>query len=78
MTIGTSRKTVTFNGPFALSGVDEILPGGACIVETDEEPLASHLGPRLPAAIQSTRHWNATGRGATESMLVPSRINIAS
>ncbi len=39
MTIRTSKKTVTFNGPFALSGVDEILPAGAYIVETDEEPL---------------------------------------
>ena len=39
MTIRTSKMTVTFNGPFALSGVDETLPAGAYIVETDEEPL---------------------------------------
>ena len=39
MTVRTSQKTVTFNGPFALSGVDEILPGGAYTVELDEEPL---------------------------------------
>ncbi len=39
MTIRTSKKTVTFNRPFALSGVDEALPAGAYTVETDEEPL---------------------------------------
>ncbi len=39
MTIRTSRKTVTFNKPFALRGVDEALPAGAYTVETDEEPL---------------------------------------
>ncbi|MCH9671896.1 MAG: hypothetical protein K0U93_10660 [Gammaproteobacteria bacterium] len=39
MTIRTSKKTITFNRPFALSGVDEVLPAGSYTVETDEEPL---------------------------------------
>ncbi len=39
MTIRTSRKTVTFSGPFVLNGVDETLPAGAYAVDTDEEPI---------------------------------------
>ena len=40
MTIRTSKKTVTFERPFALGGLDEVLPAGSYLVETDEEPLA--------------------------------------
>ena len=39
MTIRTSKKTVTFRRPFVLGGLDEVLPAGAYIVETDEELL---------------------------------------
>lgn len=33
----TSEKTVTFRGPFALAGLDEVLPAGDYSVETEEE-----------------------------------------
>lgn len=39
MTVRTSKKTVTFRRPFTLCGLDEVLPAGAYIVETDEELL---------------------------------------
>lgn len=37
MTTRTSKKTVNFRNPFSLDGVEEILPAGPYIVETDEE-----------------------------------------
>jgi len=37
MTIRTHRKSVIFNHPFALKGVDRILPPGDYRVVTDEE-----------------------------------------
>jgi hypothetical protein len=39
MTMRTSRKTVTFRRPFALSGLDEMQPAGTYTVETNEEML---------------------------------------
>lgn len=39
MTVRTSRKTVTFAQPFALSGIDGVQPAGTYTVETDEELL---------------------------------------
>lgn len=33
----TREKTVTFQGPFVLAGLDEVLPAGGCRVETEEE-----------------------------------------
>ena len=39
MTVRTSRKTVTFTRPFALSGIDGVQPAGTYTVETDEELL---------------------------------------
>lgn len=39
MTVRTSKKTVTFGGPFILGGLDEVLPAGDYCVETDEELL---------------------------------------
>lgn len=51
MTVRTTRKTVTFRsafrlGGFDLGGFDELLPAGAYVVETDEEPVA---GISVPA-----------------------------
>jgi hypothetical protein len=37
MTTRTSRKTLTFSGPFSLKGVDHELPAGDYRVVTDEE-----------------------------------------
>ena len=37
MTTRTSRKTLTFSGPFSLKGVDQKLPAGDYRVVTDEE-----------------------------------------
>ena len=39
MTVRTSKKTITFERPFVLNGLDEVLPSGAYCVETDEELL---------------------------------------
>jgi hypothetical protein len=39
MTVRTSRKTVTFTRPFALSGIDEVQAAGTYTVETDEQLL---------------------------------------
>lgn len=39
MTIRTRETTVTFRRPFVLAGIDEVLPAGTYIVETDEAPL---------------------------------------
>jgi hypothetical protein len=33
----TARKTVTFAHPFALAGIDGVLPAGTYDVDTDEE-----------------------------------------
>ena len=37
MTTRTTRKTVTFTGPFSLKGIDGIQPAGVYDVDTDEE-----------------------------------------
>ena len=37
MTIRTSSKTVVFTRPFSLTGIDEVLPAGSYVVQTDEE-----------------------------------------
>jgi len=37
MSARTTRKTVTFNRPFSLEGIDRILPAGGYEVVTDEE-----------------------------------------
>lgn len=37
MTKRTSNRTVTFKRPFALTGLDEVLPAGDYSVETEEE-----------------------------------------
>jgi hypothetical protein len=39
MTLRTSRREVTFHRPFALKGVDETLPAGTYVIESDEELL---------------------------------------
>lgn len=39
MTTRTSRRTVTFEGPFVIGGLDEALPPGDYVVETEEELL---------------------------------------
>ena len=39
MTMRTTRKMITFDSPFSLSGVDRLLPAGDYQVVTDEEPI---------------------------------------
>jgi hypothetical protein len=36
----TTLKTVKFNNPFRLNGVDPTLPAGTYLIETDEEAIA--------------------------------------
>lgn len=51
MTIRTTGRTVTFTKPFVLAGIDEAIPPGAYLVETDEELID---GVSFPA-------WRRTG-----------------
>ena len=39
MSIRSRRKTVTFNHPFRIRGIDRMLPAGAYEVVTDEEMI---------------------------------------
>ena len=39
MTARTTEETITFNKPFTLAGIGEVLPAGDYRVETDEELL---------------------------------------
>ena len=45
MTVRTRDETVTFQHPFRLRGVDELLPAGRYLVETDEELLQTLSTP---------------------------------
>jgi hypothetical protein len=54
MTTRTSRKTLTFSGPFSLKGVDHELPAGDYRVVTDEELIEGLSFPvyrRIPTMI---------------------------
>jgi len=59
MTIRTSVKNVTFNKPFVLKGLDEVLPAGVYTVETDEERLDSVSFPAY-RRIATVIHLHAT------------------
>ncbi len=79
MTIRTSKKTVTFQRPFVLGGLDEVLPAGAYGVETDEERLE---GISFPAyrRISTLIHLPARpGRpGVTETLSIdPNELDAA-
>lgn len=39
MSVRTTRTSLVFDRPFALTGVDARQPAGVYIVETDEEPI---------------------------------------
>ncbi len=41
MIIRITKKTVKFTRPFTLNGTEEMLPAGAYLVETNEEPIES-------------------------------------
>jgi hypothetical protein len=41
VTLRTSRREVTFRGPFRLPGLREDEPPGTYLVESDEEPVES-------------------------------------
>ena len=45
MTIRTTSKTITFNRPFCLKGVDRLLPPGDYRVMTDEQLIEGLLFP---------------------------------
>jgi hypothetical protein len=55
MTVGTSRKSLTFRQPFSLSGIDEVEPAGTDAVERDEEllPGLSFPGHRIATTLRS-------------------------
>lgn len=63
----TSSKTIVFNQPFTLTGLDEVQPAGAYTVETDEELLPT----LLQAAYRRTTTWltipsHAASSGSTQ------------
>ncbi len=45
MSVRTTRQTVTFASPFALSGIEGLQPAGTYTIETDEELLADMSFP---------------------------------
>lgn len=53
MTTRTVERTVTFSRPFALNGLDEVLPAGDYSVETEEELIGgiSHAGYRRTSTV---------------------------
>lgn len=56
MTIRTTSKTITFNRPFCLNGVDRLLPPGDYRVVTDQELIEGLSFP----AYQMPGNWPFT------------------
>jgi hypothetical protein len=69
MTVRTSRKTVIFTRPFSVSGIDEVQPPGAYVVETDEALLPDLSFPAFRRV--ATLIWlrSPSGRGIMEQMV---------
>jgi hypothetical protein len=79
MTIRTTRKTVTFSRPFALSGVDNIQPSGTYTVDTDEE-LIEGLSFLAYRRVATLLHLPSTSSrvGVTELVTInPSELEAA-
>ncbi|MDH3969216.1 MAG: hypothetical protein OEU56_19540 [Rhodospirillales bacterium] len=79
MTIRTSNKTVTFGRPFVLGGLDEVLPAGAYIVETDEALLEGISFPAYRRTSTLIRlHAKSGNPGLTRAMTIdPSELDAA-
>lgn len=63
MTMRTSQKSVTFRRPFSLSAMDEELPAGTYIVETNEQLVEGLSFPawRRTATVILLRAQTAVG-----------------
>ena len=79
MTIRTTKNTVSFNKPFTLGGLDEVLPAGAYSVETDEELLEGISFPayrRILTLIQL--HAKPGHPGVTQTLTIdPNELDAA-
>ena len=73
MTIRTTSKTITFNRPFCLKGVDRLLPAGDYRVVTDEELIE---GLSFPAyhRISTVIFVPAQSGSAVEMVTIEDRV----
>lgn len=76
MTMRSSKKTVTFNKPFNLTGTDETLPAGAYCVETDEELLAGVSFP-VYRRVATRMHVHPTPGVAQVLIIDPDELDAA-
>src|SRR3546814_14022677 len=65
----TSEKTVTFRKPFALAGLDEVLPAGFYSVETEEELVEGISYPAYRRTDTVLRIHAASGHAPTTRAL---------
>lgn len=75
----TNSRTVTFNKPFRLMGLDEVQPAGSYTVETDEEqlPVLLHTGYRRTTTWLSVPS-HAMKTGATQIISIdPAELEAA-
>jgi len=79
MTIRTTKNTVTFNKPFILGGLDEVLPAGAYNVETDEELLEGISFPAYRRILTLIQLHASPGRpGVTQTLTIdPNELDAA-
>ncbi len=71
MTVRTLTTTLTFRRPFALSGLDEVLPAGIYRVETDEERLEGVSFPAYRRILTVIHLHEEAGRpGVARSLTV--------
>jgi hypothetical protein len=78
MTTRTQRKTVTFNHPFLLKGLDRMLPPGNYVVVTDED-LVEGLSFPVYRRVSTTMMIPAQNRPSSVEMLTidPRDLNAA-
>ncbi len=79
MTTRTSKKTVTFANPFTLGSLDEVLPPGDYVVETDEELIQGISFPAYRRTLTVIHLRGKSGNTAlTRAMTIdPSQLELA-
>jgi hypothetical protein len=65
MTSRTRTTTITFSHPFRLSAVDETLPAGSYVLETDEELIQ---GLSFPAYRRLATYLHLAGRPGSNEL----------
>lgn len=79
MTTRTSKKTMTFKKPFVIGDLDEALPPGDYVVETDEELLEGLSFPAFRRKLTMIYlHENSRNPGRRQAMQVdPNELDAA-